>query len=147
MSPAKKGSLPPFMLSKKNLTRFLTECNIVLLKYSRGELGEIFRQFAKPENYPCVFGCSAGKDRTGLTAALLLGMVGASRSQILADFMLTNETHTHKLQIADALLEESKRQKQQKLTKNNAGGGGGGAKQQQPEQRAENAGGFALELP
>lgn len=35
--------------------------------------------------------CSAGKDRVGTCTALLLHCLGASREQILADYMLTNE--------------------------------------------------------
>ena len=39
---------------------------------------------------PLVFNCSAGKDRTGLAAALVLGALGVSQEDILADYMLTN---------------------------------------------------------
>lgn len=35
--------------------------------------------------------CSAGKDRVGTCTALLLHCLGASKEQILADYMLTNE--------------------------------------------------------
>lgn len=35
--------------------------------------------------------CTMGKDRTGLTAALLLWALGASREDILADYVATNE--------------------------------------------------------
>jgi len=40
---------------------------------------------------PLVFGCSAGKDRTGLAAALLLTFLGVKPKQVDADFTLTNE--------------------------------------------------------
>lgn len=39
---------------------------------------------------PLLFHCSAGKDRTGMTAALILYMLGASEAQILADYEQTN---------------------------------------------------------
>ena len=35
--------------------------------------------------------CTMGKDRTGVTAALLLHALGASRETILADYLATNE--------------------------------------------------------
>ncbi len=35
---------------------------------------------------PVVFHCTAGKDRTGLLAALLLGLVGVGDAEIIADF-------------------------------------------------------------
>jgi protein-tyrosine phosphatase len=40
---------------------------------------------------PTVFHCTAGKDRTGLAAALFLHALGASREQILDDYLLTNQ--------------------------------------------------------
>lgn len=40
---------------------------------------------------PTVFHCTAGKDRTGLAAALFLHILGASREQILDDYLLTNQ--------------------------------------------------------
>ncbi len=39
---------------------------------------------------PLFFGCAAGKDRTGVIAALLLEILGVARSGILADYELTN---------------------------------------------------------
>jgi len=40
---------------------------------------------------PLVFGCSAGKDRTGMAAALILASLGVSKEDVLLDFMLTNQ--------------------------------------------------------
>ena len=40
---------------------------------------------------PLVFHCSAGKDRTGLAAALVLDLLGVAREDILADYALTNQ--------------------------------------------------------
>lgn len=42
-------------------------------------------------NVPLVFHCAAGKDRTGLAAALVLHAVGVPRETILEDYRLTNE--------------------------------------------------------
>jgi protein-tyrosine phosphatase len=39
---------------------------------------------------PLVFSCSAGKDRTGVAAALLLRCLGVPSSQVVADFVLTD---------------------------------------------------------
>lgn len=36
-----------------------------------------------------LFHCTAGKDRTGMAAALLLGLVGVSREDILADYQVS----------------------------------------------------------
>jgi protein-tyrosine phosphatase len=40
---------------------------------------------------PLVFHCTAGKDRTGVAAALVLFALGVSRDQIMQDYLLTNE--------------------------------------------------------
>jgi protein-tyrosine phosphatase len=40
---------------------------------------------------PTVFHCTAGKDRTGFAAALLLHALGASRDEVMRDYLLTNE--------------------------------------------------------
>lgn len=40
---------------------------------------------------PTVFHCTAGKDRTGLAAALLLHALGATQDEILTDYLLTNQ--------------------------------------------------------
>ena len=48
---------------------------------------QIFSFFATAHAHECVlFHCAAGMDRTGVTALLLLGLVGASRERIVADY-------------------------------------------------------------
>ena len=44
---------------------------------------------ARPGALPAVFHCAAGKDRTGLLAALLLESLGVPRPVVLADYELT----------------------------------------------------------
>jgi protein-tyrosine phosphatase len=39
---------------------------------------------------PLVINCAAGKDRTGMAAALILASLGVPREQIVADYVLTN---------------------------------------------------------
>jgi len=40
---------------------------------------------------PTVFHCTAGKDRTGFAAALLLHALGASQEEVMRDYLLTND--------------------------------------------------------
>ena len=49
----------------------------------------IFTRLASEGGAPAVFHCTAGKDRTGVTCALILGALGVSREDIVEDFMLT----------------------------------------------------------
>ena len=46
-----------------------------------------FGALAEEDSYPLLFHCSAGKDRTGILAALLLEMLGASREVISEDYL------------------------------------------------------------
>ena len=43
------------------------------------------------ENFSVVFHCSAGKDRTGIIAALLLAFLGVDRDLIVRDYLYTNK--------------------------------------------------------
>lgn len=47
------------------------------------------------EDDPLVFHCTAGKDRTGLAAALILRALGVPAQTVMADFLLTNEVYRH----------------------------------------------------
>jgi protein-tyrosine phosphatase len=49
---------------------------------------ELFRAIADGE-LPLVFHCSAGKDRTGIAAALLLSALGVPRDTVIDDYLLT----------------------------------------------------------
>ncbi|MBL0150284.1 MAG: tyrosine-protein phosphatase [Ideonella sp.] len=44
---------------------------------------------------PVVFHCTAGKDRTGIAAALILLALGVPRELVLQDFLLTNQLYRH----------------------------------------------------
>lgn len=41
------------------------------------------------DGHPALFHCAAGKDRTGVVAAVLLGLVGVDRHEIIADYHAT----------------------------------------------------------
>jgi protein-tyrosine phosphatase len=46
---------------------------------------------AAAENQPVVFHCAAGKDRTGLVAMLILGLLGVDPDIVAADYALTHD--------------------------------------------------------
>ena len=46
---------------------------------------------ADPSHTPAVFFCNAGKDRTGVAAALVLLALGVPRETVMRDYLLTNE--------------------------------------------------------
>lgn len=49
----------------------------------------ILARIAEVETGAVLFNCTAGKDRTGIIAALLLGLAGVSQTDITADYALT----------------------------------------------------------
>lgn len=49
----------------------------------------ILSEMARVEEGAVLFNCTAGKDRTGIIAALLLGIADVDRDQIIADYTLT----------------------------------------------------------
>ena len=49
------------------------------------------RILARAETYPAVFHCAAGKDRTGILAALVLSLLGVPDEQIAEDYGLSRQ--------------------------------------------------------
>ncbi|MFE4396328.1 tyrosine-protein phosphatase [Streptomyces sp. CB02056] len=60
-------------------------------RVARERFAALLRLLADPQGPPLLFHCSAGKDRTGWAAALLLTALGVDRETVLADYLLTNE--------------------------------------------------------
>jgi protein-tyrosine phosphatase len=60
-----------------------------MLAYGEPRFLEAFLVLGLPGAFPAVFHCAAGKDRTGLLAALLLGVLGVDDATIADDYELT----------------------------------------------------------
>ncbi|HVN52308.1 MAG TPA: tyrosine-protein phosphatase [Acidimicrobiales bacterium] len=63
---------------------------VSLLERFATEIGAVLRLAADPDRHALLFHCAAGKDRTGLVAALLLAALGVDTDDILDDYELTN---------------------------------------------------------
>jgi protein-tyrosine phosphatase len=63
---------------------------IMLERYADRFVG-VLRVLADDATHPIVFHCAAGKDRTGLVAALLLSVLGVDDDTIAADYAVTAE--------------------------------------------------------
>jgi protein-tyrosine phosphatase len=66
---------------------------------------EVLKRISTIQDGAVMFNCTAGKDRTGIIAALLLGLVGVSEEEIVKDYALTASLIPG---LADRLLAESK---------------------------------------
>lgn len=51
---------------------------------------EVLEYLTQPDSTPALVHCMVGKDRTGLTVALLLDLLGVPRETIVADYMASN---------------------------------------------------------
>jgi protein-tyrosine phosphatase len=60
-----------------------------MLDHSGSVIGTMFGGLTVHSGLPAVFHCHAGKDRTGLVAALLLEALGVDRETVLDDYELT----------------------------------------------------------
>jgi protein-tyrosine phosphatase len=67
----------------------MEELYSLLASEARDKYREFFELLADPRNMPLLFHCSAGKDRTGLAAALILSALGVNRETVYADYMLS----------------------------------------------------------
>jgi protein-tyrosine phosphatase len=54
-------------------------------------LVEALEIMAEPANYPLVFHCMAGKDRTGVLAVMILSVLGVSDEDIMEDYSLSGK--------------------------------------------------------
>jgi len=54
-------------------------------------LATVIEHLASRANLPAVFHCTAGKDRTGMVAALVLSLVGVPDDVIVHDYTLTDD--------------------------------------------------------
>ncbi len=60
-----------------------------MLASGRATIAGALRVLANPAAYPAVYHCMAGKDRTGILSALVLGLLGVSDQDIVADYALS----------------------------------------------------------
>jgi len=64
--------------------------HLVLVSEFKEAWRAFFNILAEGERYPLLFHCSAGRDRTGVGAAMLLELLGVARERIVADFLESN---------------------------------------------------------
>jgi protein-tyrosine phosphatase len=77
--------------------------HLALVMQFREDWRRFFKLLAERDVYPLLFHCSAGRDRTGVGAAMLLSMLGVDRDRIVADFLESNLVLTKVLLAAEQL--------------------------------------------
>ena len=87
------------VLDEAHMTELMHELYVHLVDASADRYAQWFDHLLADDS-PLVFHCTAGKDRTGVAAALLLAALGVPRPVIEQDFLLTNQ-HYRRPQIAN----------------------------------------------
>ena len=82
--------LMPPEFSKEQHETFLAAYNRACLMHNQGLIREALQVIANPANYPLAFGCMTGKDRTGMISMFVLSVLGATRQEILDDYIASN---------------------------------------------------------
>ncbi|MCU0921123.1 MAG: tyrosine-protein phosphatase [Burkholderiaceae bacterium] len=81
-------------LTPERTAELMTELYRALVNDQAHRFAEFFEQLLQAEG-PVVFHCTAGKDRTGFAAALILLALGVPRDLVLEDYLLTNRVYRH----------------------------------------------------
>jgi protein-tyrosine phosphatase len=76
--------------------QFVIDMYVSMLTEAASIFGSLLTALAEPDGLPALFHCTAGKDRTGLAAAMLLTVLGVSRDHVLDDYCLTNEYRSNR---------------------------------------------------
>lgn len=69
--------------------RFLADRYLDMTEEGKAAIGAALRMLSDPDAVPLVFHCAAGKDRTGVLAALTLCLVGVPDDVVVADYALS----------------------------------------------------------
>jgi protein tyrosine/serine phosphatase len=69
-----------------------------ILDEGRAQMTKVLELLSDESTYPAVFHCAAGRDRTGVVAATVLGLLGVSDEDIVADYVLSQEAMERLLQ-------------------------------------------------
>jgi protein-tyrosine phosphatase len=86
-APPRPG--PPTGQSVADGENVLRDLYLGLVDHAAARIGELFTALGEDDGRPAVFHCHAGKDRTGVVAALLLEALGVDRETVLDDYELT----------------------------------------------------------
>ncbi|HEY5865397.1 MAG TPA: tyrosine-protein phosphatase [Candidatus Tectomicrobia bacterium] len=76
---------------RKVAPRLLPDVYRLILDQRQEQLRQTLATLAAPGGFPAIVHCTAGKDRTGLIVALLLGLVGVPEATIVADYALSSQ--------------------------------------------------------
>lgn len=87
------------MMSIENLYKLM-----VTDEYSISQLKSIIHEIINSDKHPVLFHCTAGKDRTGVVAMLLLNILDVDEESIMKNYLEINKTHKPKANLFYVLI-------------------------------------------
>jgi protein-tyrosine phosphatase len=75
---------------------FMADMYAEMLRDGAATFGRLLTHLAEDDWLPALFHCTAGKDRTGISAALLLTVLGVDEEDILDDYELSTKYRSNK---------------------------------------------------
>jgi protein-tyrosine phosphatase len=82
---------PDWLTGDPDAPGFLAARYADILDAGRDAVGASLDLLARAESYPLVFHCMAGKDRTGILAGLILGLLGVPDHVVAHDYAMSHE--------------------------------------------------------
>jgi protein-tyrosine phosphatase len=92
LSPVEIATLTQAPADSDRSPEVLAEMYLGILDRSSDLIVDVMSTFAKDDALPAVFFCAAGKDRTGVLSAVVLGSLGVRDEDIVEDYFLTGES-------------------------------------------------------
>ncbi len=83
---------PPAPAARPDSPRSLGDAYTAMATRGQKSIARAVGALCEPGALPAVFHCTAGKDRTGILAAILLAAVGVRDEDVLEDYALTAES-------------------------------------------------------
>jgi protein-tyrosine phosphatase len=77
--------------------RYMEKATARIAIQGAGDIGEVIRALAKGDE-PALIHCTAGKDRTGVTVAVLMTLLGASRDEVDREYLRSNDSVDQQLE-------------------------------------------------
>lgn len=83
----------PTLVGSRGGEELLRSMYAQMVEHSAVAIARVFAGLADADRLPALFHCHAGKDRTGLIAALLLDVLGVDRERVLDDYEVSGVLH------------------------------------------------------
>lgn len=90
----KEGEVKPFLSMGDNIESMMK--SFVVKESNRKAFRKMLEIYLDEKSYAILHHCHGGKDRTGFGSALILGILGVPKAEIMRDYLLSNSYNAKK---------------------------------------------------